>query len=194
MIIVKRMGRQNQCHRYPGNGRQIWWHVRSQGHRFRVRHVDLRRIQALPDQGIPAAQGRRSISNSAGTIRRNLAKINYRIHTDAIKENLIPPELSAQQINLIYASEADVLNMALFGMTAKQWRDSHPGRERQYPRRCGCVAARVPVQSGEPERPVHPGEDAAGGTAPQVEPDRDSTDETVDSTIPESSDLKREDK
>ncbi len=60
-------------------------------------------------------------------IRRNLAKINYRIHTDAIKENLIPPELTPQQINLIYASEADVLNMALFGMTAKQWRDSHPG-------------------------------------------------------------------
>lgn len=60
-------------------------------------------------------------------IRRNLAKINYRIHTDAIKENLIPPELTARQINLIYASEADVLNMALFGQTAKEWRDSHPG-------------------------------------------------------------------
>ena len=59
-------------------------------------------------------------------IKRNLAKINYRIHTDAIKENLIPPELSAKQISLVYASEADVLNMALFGMTAKEWRDSHP--------------------------------------------------------------------
>ena len=57
-------------------------------------------------------------------IKRNLAKINYRIHTDAIKENLIPPELSAKQISMVYASEADVLNMALFGMTAKQWRDS----------------------------------------------------------------------
>jgi hypothetical protein len=62
-------------------------------------------------------------------IRRNLAKINYRIHTEAIKENLIPPELTPPQINLIYASEADVLNMALFGMTAKQWRDSHPGEK-----------------------------------------------------------------
>jgi hypothetical protein len=62
-------------------------------------------------------------------IRRNLAKINYRIHTDVIKENLIPPELTPQQINLIYASEADVLNMALFGKTAKQWRDSHPGEK-----------------------------------------------------------------
>jgi hypothetical protein len=59
--------------------------------------------------------------------RRNLAKINYRIHTDAIKTNLIPPELTPQQINLVYTSEADVLNMALFGMTAKQWRNSHPG-------------------------------------------------------------------
>ena len=59
-------------------------------------------------------------------IRRNLAKINYRIHTDAVKANLIPPELSAQQISYVYASEADVLNMALFGRTAKQWREAHP--------------------------------------------------------------------
>lgn len=58
-------------------------------------------------------------------IKRNLAKINYRIHTDAIKENLIPPELTKNQINIIYASEADVLNMALFGMTAKDWRDKN---------------------------------------------------------------------
>lgn len=62
-------------------------------------------------------------------IRRNLAKINYRIHTDAIKENLIPPELSKAQINLVYASEADVLNMALFGMTAKDWRDNNPDKK-----------------------------------------------------------------
>jgi len=62
-------------------------------------------------------------------IKRNLAKINYRIHTDAIKENLIPPELTSRQTNLIYASEADILNMALFGMTAKEWRDSHPGEK-----------------------------------------------------------------
>ena len=59
-------------------------------------------------------------------IRRNLAKINYRVHTDAIKANLVPPELTRRQTDLIYASEADVLNMALFGMTAKEWRDSHP--------------------------------------------------------------------
>ncbi len=59
-------------------------------------------------------------------IKRNLAKINYRIHTDAIKENLIPKSLSKNQISLVYASEADVLNMALFGQTAKQWRDANP--------------------------------------------------------------------
>ena len=61
-------------------------------------------------------------------IRRNLAKINYRIHTDAIKENLIPAELTKQQINNIYSSEADVLNMALFGITAKEWRDANPDK------------------------------------------------------------------
>jgi len=61
-------------------------------------------------------------------IRRNLARINYRIHTDAIKTNLIPPELTPQQVSRVYATEADVLNMALFGMTAKQWRDANPGK------------------------------------------------------------------
>ncbi len=58
-------------------------------------------------------------------IRRNLAKVNYHIHTDAIKENLIPDTLSAQQISTIYANEADLLNVALFGITAKQWRDEN---------------------------------------------------------------------
>jgi len=65
-------------------------------------------------------------AQSGWDIRRNLARINYRIHTEAIKENLIPPELTPQQVSQIYASEADVLNMALFGMTAKQWRDANP--------------------------------------------------------------------
>lgn len=62
-------------------------------------------------------------------IRRNLTKINYRIHTDAIKTQLIPPELTPAQVNLIYATEADLLNMALFGKTAKQWRDENPGKK-----------------------------------------------------------------
>ncbi|MCH5227278.1 MAG: KilA-N domain-containing protein [Muribaculaceae bacterium] len=59
--------------------------------------------------------------------RRELSKINYRIHTDAIKENLIPKEITPAQASVIYANEADVLNMALFGKTAKQWRDENPG-------------------------------------------------------------------
>ena len=59
-------------------------------------------------------------------IRRNLARINYRIHTDAIQTHLIPPELSKAQTNLVYANEADVLNMALCGETAAQWRAAHP--------------------------------------------------------------------
>ncbi|MBU0463166.1 MAG: KilA-N domain-containing protein [Proteobacteria bacterium] len=62
-------------------------------------------------------------------IKRNLVKINYRIHTDAIRNNLIPPELSKSQINFVYASEADVLNVALFGKTAKQWRDENPNQK-----------------------------------------------------------------
>lgn len=68
-------------------------------------------------------------------IRRNLTKINYKIHTDAIKENLIPPEISKYQVSFVYASEADILNMALFGKTAKQWRDEKPeldGNIRDY--------------------------------------------------------------
>ncbi len=59
-------------------------------------------------------------------IKRNLTKINYRIHTDAIKQNLVPKALSNQQTAFIYATEADVLNMALFGKTAKQWREENP--------------------------------------------------------------------
>jgi len=62
-------------------------------------------------------------------IRRNLTKINYRIHTDAIKENLVPPELNKSQINHIYATEADILNMALFGTTAAMWRDANPDKK-----------------------------------------------------------------
>ncbi|WP_073170197.1 KilA-N domain-containing protein [Tangfeifania diversioriginum] len=62
-------------------------------------------------------------------IKRQLTKINYRIHTDAIKENLIPDNLTPQQISYVYANEADVLNMALFGKTAKQWRDENPDKK-----------------------------------------------------------------
>ena len=67
--------------------------------------------------------------------KRELSKINYRIHTDAIKHNLVPSEVTPQQANRIYASEADVLNVALFGMTAAEWREAHPdlkGNIRDY--------------------------------------------------------------
>jgi hypothetical protein len=67
--------------------------------------------------------------------RRELSKVNYRIHTDAIKEHLLPQDLTPQQINFAYASEADMLNVALFGLTAKQWRTQHPevtGNIRDY--------------------------------------------------------------
>jgi hypothetical protein len=62
-------------------------------------------------------------------LQRTLAKVNYQIHTDAIKENLIPQALSKEKINFIYADEADMLNVALFGITAKQWRDANPKAE-----------------------------------------------------------------
>lgn len=62
-------------------------------------------------------------------IKRNLTKINYRIHTQAIKDNLVPLSLSSKQIAFVYASEADVLNVALFGMTAKEWRENNGNKK-----------------------------------------------------------------
>lgn len=69
------------------------------------------------------------------TAKRELSKINYHIHTDAIRNNLIPMELTNKQMSIIYANEADVLNVALFGITAKQWREANPefkGNIRDY--------------------------------------------------------------
>ena len=63
------------------------------------------------------------------SVKRELSKINYHIHTDAIKQNLIPEEVTQAQASIIYANEADVLNVAMFGMTAKQWREAHPDRK-----------------------------------------------------------------
>lgn len=64
------------------------------------------------------------------TVKRELAKINYRIHTDAIKDNIIIPlEITKEQVSFVYASEADVLNVALFGMTAKEWREKNPDKK-----------------------------------------------------------------
>ena len=69
------------------------------------------------------------------TAKRELSKINYQIHTDAIKSHLIPEEITSAQASIIYAEEADVLNVAMFGMTAKQWREANPelkGNIRDY--------------------------------------------------------------
>ena len=63
------------------------------------------------------------------SVQRTLSKINYRIHTDAIKDTLVPPIVTQQQLNSIYASEADLLNVAMFGMTAIQWRMKNPDKE-----------------------------------------------------------------
>jgi hypothetical protein len=71
----------------------------------------------------------------AWSAKRELSKINYHIHTDAIKNNLIPSKVTSEQAAIKYAEEADVLNVAMFGMTAKQWRDSNPdlkGNIRDY--------------------------------------------------------------
>ena len=62
-------------------------------------------------------------------LQRTLSKINYYIHTDAIRDNLIPKEITKQQANFVYADEADLLNVALFGLTAKEWRESNPDKK-----------------------------------------------------------------
>ena len=71
----------------------------------------------------------------AWNLNRTLSKLNYRIHTDAIKEHLIPTAVTPEQVSMTYATEADLLNVALFGKTAKQWRDANPrlkGNMREY--------------------------------------------------------------
>jgi KilA-N domain len=70
-----------------------------------------------------------SVRKQEWSLQRTLSKINYRIHTDAIKETLIPPVITKEQAAIMYASEADMLNVALFGKTARQWRDQNPDRQ-----------------------------------------------------------------
>lgn len=67
--------------------------------------------------------------NLEWNLQRTISKINYQIHTNAIKENLIPKEISKQQASFVYANEADLLNVALFGITAKEWRDKNPNEK-----------------------------------------------------------------
>lgn len=88
----------------------------------------IKEFQRLKDE-----ENRKQLSD--WNVQRTLAKVNYRIHTDAIKENLIPSQLTKPQINRIYANEADILNVALFGITAKEWNEQHPdlkGNIRDY--------------------------------------------------------------
>ena len=83
-------------------------------------------------------------------LQRTLAKINYRIHTDAIKETLLPPAITKSQTALVYANEADLLNVALFGQTAKQWRDAHsrpPDAPPSSSPRASSSRARPPTKS-----------------------------------------------
>ena len=68
-------------------------------------------------------------ANLGWDIKRTIVKMNYHIHTDAIKNNLIPPDISKNKINFIYASEADLLNIALFGKTAKEWQSQNPDKD-----------------------------------------------------------------
>ncbi len=67
--------------------------------------------------------------NLEWNLQRTISKINYQIHTDAIKENLVPKEITKKQAGLVYANEADLLNVALFGITAKEWRDKNPNQK-----------------------------------------------------------------
>jgi acylphosphatase len=82
----------------------------------------IKEFQRLKEQEIQVGQ-------LEWNIRRSLTKANYHIHTDAIKAHLIPPELDKRQEGIVYATEADLLNLALFGMTAKEWRASNPDKE-----------------------------------------------------------------
>ncbi len=82
----------------------------------------IKEFQRLKDEEI-------SRNNLEWNLQRTLSKVNYQIHTDAIKENIIPKVVNKSQINFIYASEADMLNIALFGTTAKEWRDKNPDLE-----------------------------------------------------------------
>lgn len=96
--------------------------------------MDFCWIWTVYNKGVPTIKNeeQRQLGWSA---KRELSKINYRIHTDAIKQNLIPAEVTAKQASIIYADEADMLNVAMFGMTAKMWREQHPelkGNIRDY--------------------------------------------------------------
>ena len=88
-----------------------------------LHNPDFNRVQ------FEAVRSEAGLNRLDWNLNRALSKVNYRIHTDAVKENLIPPELTPEQIAYTYASEADLLNVALFGQTAKQWKNNNPSKK-----------------------------------------------------------------
>lgn len=89
--------------------------------------MDKPRIQTLPNQRIQRLKQKEAEDNKLEwNVKRILSKANYRIHTDAIKAHRIPKLLNTKQHQFVYATEADILNQALFGQTAKQWKDANP--------------------------------------------------------------------
>ena len=88
-----------------------------------LHNLDFNRVQ------FEAVRSEAGLNRLDWNLNRVLSKVNYRIHIDAVKENLIPSELTPEQIAYTYASEADLLNVALFGQTAKQWKNNNPSKK-----------------------------------------------------------------
>jgi len=120
------MGGKDQLQRYHRQGRTLWRDLRTQGYRVRVRHVGIPSIQLYLLKEFQRLKEEEQ-AQLGWSAKRELSKINYRIHTDAIRQNLIPVEVTPAQAGVIYAEEADVLNVAMFGMTARMWREQNPG-------------------------------------------------------------------
>lgn len=128
------MDKCNKCNRNYFKIRTLWWNYAHKDIAFKFAgwiSVEFELYIVKEFQRLKEAE----YKQLGWSAKRELSKINYRIHTDAIKQNLIPAEVTVKQINIIYANEADVLNVAMFGMTAKQWRDANPelkGNIRDY--------------------------------------------------------------
>ena len=120
-----KMGWSNQCYWDCFLNRKIWRNICAQ--RYCIGICDMVKcwVQVLFDKRVSAVKRRWNWPiKLEWNLQRTLAKVNYKIHTDAIKENLVPETLSQLQVSYTYADEADLLNMALFGITAKEWRDN----------------------------------------------------------------------
>ena len=115
------MDRKDRCYWNFFKSRTLWWHICPKFQLLLVK--EYQRLKAEEQKQL------------GWTAKRELSKINYHIHTDAIKSHLVPDEVTSAQASVIYAEEADVLNVAMFGKTAKQWREANPelkGNIRDY--------------------------------------------------------------